>query len=173
MENLIPGLGTIGFGRPLNVDLICAGGRAEGLQEPLLANQQMPRSEYPGLGEHDRIVNGSFIQEHVAETGVALDHVFLLAVNQSEPFRDLMVEGLSEGGGFCVSLGSAQPRLVIQSGYVDDECIAFPMANGVSHIGSLHIFRVRPSIRVDEPKILTNKIRFVEDNSQPWGLNNL
>src|SRR5690349_6228014 len=81
MESLVPGRGAIGCGRLLDVDLVRAGWRAKSLKESFIANQQMPRGEYPGLCEHDGIFHGSFVHEHVAVARVALHHMLLLAMN--------------------------------------------------------------------------------------------
>src|SRR4029077_7213044 len=103
---------------------------AEALKDTVVrgnTEHKVPRGEEPGLGEHDGILDGSFVDQHVAMAGVAVGYVLLIAMNQSVRLHNL-VTGLAGAARFGVSLGAAQPGFIIQTGDVGNQGIAFPVA---------------------------------------------
>ncbi len=90
-------------------DMALVAGFAKALEDAVIGRHtehEMPRGDDPRLGEHDRILNGSFVNQHVTVAGVAFGYMLLIAVDQSMRLNNL-VAGLTGTAGFGVTLGAA------------------------------------------------------------------
>src|SRR5207302_9254444 len=132
-------------------DMTLVAGFAKALKDAVVrrnAKHEVPGGENPRLGEHDRILDGRLIDEHVAMAGVAFDHVLLIAMNQGLRLHNLM-SSLPIATGFRLALSAAEPRFIVQTNDVDDQGIAFPVADGIAQEGAVEVLRMAAPIRVN------------------------
>src|SRR5260370_3268228 len=133
---------------------------------------KVPGRENPGFGEHDGVLDGGLVNDHVAMAGVAFCDMLLIAMDQSMRLNNLMT-GLARAAGFSVSMGAAQPGFVAQTGDVDNQRIAFPMANRIAQKRAVEILGMWPALGVNEAISLTDKIGLVQNHNHFWRLHKL
>src|SRR5690349_18417714 len=96
----------------------------------------------PWFGKNIRIFNCSLIAYFViSDAAIALDHVV--------------------GCGVTVFANCA---LIIKSGYVDNERIAFPLANRISHPGGIEIRGMRPSVGGNHAEEVLGFVKYQHDS---------
>ena len=132
----------------------------------------MPGSENPRLGEHDLVLDGRLIDDHVAMAGIALDDVLLIAMDQGMSLHNLMT-GLAIAAGFRVALGAAEPSFIVQTNDVDDQGIAFPVADRIAQERAVKVLRMAAPVRVNDAIGLANKVGLIQDHHHFGSLHKL
>ena len=104
--------------------------------------------------------------------GVAFDHVLLIAMNQGMRLHNLMT-GLAIATGFRMALSAAEPRFIVQTNDVDDQGIAFPVADGIAQEGAVEVLRMAATIGVNDAIGLADKVGFVQGDHHLGSLHKL